>query len=252
MSTEKVVGQNSWRWLLIMFVIVLFVVWSLVWGIADIAAFRARVWVEAWGFMAQQSAAKGLAYDPEELDWELARTSGEWAVRLAPFSADYREALARVYASRYLSTENGAPVALAFQEQALVQYRESIRLRPTWPYSYIALAQTLARMNRFDAEFDQSLRMALHYGPWEPDIMLAMTDMALDDLPHLSPDGRRLVLETVRRGQAWTIDDSGRPVPYGDQIWERIALRHKQMVICSWLSMSDRQIRSRCSPAGWK
>lgn len=253
MDSEKGVHRKTdWRWLAIGVLALLFVSWSLAWGVADIAAFRARVWVEAWSHQVQQAAVKGQAYDPDPDDWEAARAAGERAVRLAPLSADYREGLARVYASRYLSTADGAAIALPFQEQALQQYRESIRLRPTWPYSYIALAQTLSRMNRFDAEFDRSLHMAIHYGPWEPAIMLAMTDMALDDLPRLSPEARQLVLDTLRRGQAWTSDASGNTVPYGDQIWARVAARHQQMVICSWLSMSDHQIRARCSPAGWK
>lgn len=252
MPPESAARRGDWRWLVAALLILLFVLWSLMWGLADLAAFRARVWVEAWSYQSRQATAQGRTYDPFPEEWEGARADGEWAVRLAPFSADYREDLARVYASRYLSTEKGAAIALPFQEQALAQYRESIRLRPTWPYSYIALAQTLARMNRLDAEFDRSLDMALHYGPWEPDILLAVTDMALDDLPRLSPSARQLVLDTVRRGQAWTIDARGGDVPYGDQIWARVASRHKQMVICGWWSMSSRQIRSRCSPASWK
>lgn len=252
MTSDRNVRHRDWRWVMAACLALLFVLWSLAWGLADLAAFRARAWVEAWGHLAQQATVKQQAYDPLPQDWEEARADGERAVRLAPFSADYREGLARVYASRYLSTEDGAAIALPFQERAVAQYRESIRLRPTWPYSYIALAQTLARMNRFDAEFEYSLRMALHYGPWEPAIMLAMTDMALDDLPRLSPAARQLVLDTVLRGQAWTSDASGNAVPYGNQIWARVAGRHQQMVICGWLPMKDRQIRSRCSPAGWK
>ena len=252
MSPEQTVRIRGWGWQVSALLVLMFVLWSLAWGFADLAAFRARVWVEAWSHLARQAIAQGQSYDPAPDDWETARGDGEWAVRLAPFSADYREGLARVYASRYLSTADGAAIALPFQAKAVAEYRESIRLRPTWPYSYIALAQTLARMNRFDAEFDDSLRMAMHYGPWEPDIMLAMTDMALDGLPRLSPASRQLVLDTVRRGQAWTTDAKGGAVPYGDQIWARVVLRHKQMVICGWLPMNDRQIRARCSPAGWR
>lgn len=252
MSPEQTTRIRGWGWQALALLVLMFVLWSLAWGVADLAAFRARVWVETWSYLARQAIVQGRSYDPAPDDWKAARDNGEWAVRLAPFSADYREGLARVYASRYLSTADGAAIALPFQAKAVAEYRESIRLRPAWPYSYIALAQTLARMNRFDAEFDDSLRMAMHYGPWEPDIMLAMTDMALDGLPRLSPASRQLVLDTVRRGQAWTTDAKGRKVPYGDQIWARVATRHKQMVICGWLPMNDPQIRSRCSPAGWK
>lgn len=237
------------RWLPLAIAALLFVLWSAAWCIADLEAFRARVWAETWYNLTRVAAEKGLSYEPDPDDWELAHQHAEHAVMLAPLSSEYHEILARVYASRYLNAPDGDAMAQPYLEKAAASYRDAIRLRPTWPYNYTGLAYTLRRMGRIDAEYEQSMRDALHYGPWEPGIMSAVVRVNLDLLPRLPASTRQLVLDTLMRGQGWTQDAQGNPLPYGDQIWGEVASRHKQWVVCGWLPMSTPQIRFRCSPA---
>lgn len=246
MSSES---RRSWLWWPVVVAAFGFVLWSLAWCIADLEAFRARAWTEAWDNLARQAASQGQFYDPDGGDWESARRNGERAVLLAPLSSEYHEVLARVYVSRYLSTADGDSQTRPFLEQAAAEYREAIRLRPTWPYNYLDLAYALRRLDKLDDEYEQSLRMALHYGPWEPQVLSSVVSLNLDKLPRLKPSTRQLVLDTLVRGQAWTEDSRGEPVPYGDQIWGDIQMRHKELVVCSWLPMKSPLLKYRCNPS---
>lgn len=242
---------RRWLWWPLACAALLFALWSLLWAVADLSAFRARAWSETWDNQARIAAREGRFYDPEEVDWERARDDGELAVRLAPLSSDYHEALARVYASRYFSTADGDARMQPFLEQAASEYREAIRLRPTWPYNYMGLAYALRRMGQLDAEYEQSLRLAVQYGPWEPTILSGVVGLNLDLLPRLPASTRQLVLDTLVRGQAWVSDSDGNAIPYGAQIWGVVVARHKQLVVCSWLPVTSPLLKYRCNPANW-
>lgn len=237
------------RWLPLMLAAFLFVLWSVLWCIADLEAFRARAWAETWENLTSVAAGKGLPYEPDPDDWALARRHAEHALSLAPLSSEYHEVLARIYVSRYPAAPVGDALAQPYLEKAAALYREAIRLRPTWPYNYTGLAYTLRRMGRLDAEYEQSMRDALRHGPWEPNVMRSVVRYNLDVLSQLQPSTRQLVLDTLMRGQGWTQDMQGNPVPYGDQVWGEVVVRHKQWVACGWLPMNNPQIRFRCSPA---
>ena len=239
----------DWRWLLAGAAGLVFLLWALAWGVADVAAYRARAWTETWANQDLLALRRGQLYVPAEQDWQEALAAADLAHRLAPWSAEYESLLGQVYASRHIGAADGDATAMPFWLQAETHYRRAIALRPTWPYTYVALAQTQRRMRRLDAAYEQSLRQALHFGPWEPSILMAIVDMNLDLLSQLQPSTRQLVLDTLRRGQAWTTDSKGNPIPYGDQIWGHVVQAHKQFVVCGWLPRDDLQLRARCSPA---
>ncbi|HEX6591288.1 MAG TPA: hypothetical protein VF050_04760 [Moraxellaceae bacterium] len=248
-ESEVVLRPLDWRWLLLAGFGLVFLLWALAWGVADVAAYRARVWTETWANQDQLALRRGLLYVPAEKDWQEALSAAELAQKLAPRAADYEDLLAHVYASRHIGAADGDAQAMPYWQQAEVHYRRAIALRPTWPYSYVALAQVQRRMHRLDRDYEHNLRQALHYGPWEPAIHMAIVDMNLDLLAQLQPSTRQLVLDTLRRGQAWTTDSKGGAVPYGDRLWARVVQRHKQFVVCGWLSQDDLQLRARCNPA---
>jgi hypothetical protein len=241
--------RPAWRWYTAAFILLLFLLWALSSVVADLAAFRARAWVEAWENLAVQSARKLHVYRPEDADWEGAHRDARLAVSLAPFNADYHETLARVYLSRHLDVEDGDPALSPLLRKAEDEYKVAIRLRPNWPYGYMGLAYVYRREARFDAQYEQSLRSALQYGPWEPQILSGVVQLNLDALPRLLPSTRQLVLDTLRRGQAWTADSKGNPIPYGDQMWSVVTSRHREMVVCGWLRLDTPLLRQRCLPA---
>lgn len=240
--------RPDWRGYVAAFTLLFFLIWAFSSFIADMAAFRARSWVEAWDNMAAQSAQQLRSYEPEEADWYRAQSDALLAVTLAPFNADYHETLARVYLSRHLGAADGNPILLPLLRQAEDEYRAAIRLRPNWPYGYMGLAYVYRREARFDGQYEQSLRAALQYGPWEPQILSGVVQLNLDILPKLQPSARQLVLDALRRGQAWTQDSQGSPIPYGDQIWSVVTSRHRELVVCGWLRLDTPLLQQRCLP----
>lgn len=239
----------DWFWAGAAAVALALFLWFLSSTIADLAAFRARAWVDTWSNLARQAAQKSRLYEPKSGDWQAAHRDAMWAVRLSPFNADYRQVLADVYASRDLGMVDGDPRLLPMLERAEYEYRRSITLRPVWPYGYLGLAYVLRRANRLDAQYEQALRDALHYGPWEPMILATVVDLNLDVLSKLRPSTRQLVLDALVRGQAWTADSQGRRLPYGDQIWGRVTSRHRELAVCGWLRLDTPLLRQRCTPS---
>jgi hypothetical protein len=236
----------DWRWMFVSSLCLLFFLLSLSAWLANIAAFRARVWVETWDNLVTTSLAKSRTYRPDDADWEEARWHALWATRLAPFNADFRETLARVYIAKQFDIPDGDAALLPMLTLAEEQYRKAIALRPNWPYGYIGLAYVLRREVRLDASYEQSMRDAVHYGPWEPMVLTSVVSLNIDVLHRLSPSTRTFVLQTLRRGQAWTQDSEGLPIPYGDQIWHVVTSRRKDMLVCSWLRLDTPLLRQRC------
>lgn len=239
---------TDWRWLLAGTFVALFLVLSLSAMLANLAAFRARAWVETWDNLVTVSLVQSRAYRPESEDWDEAYTDALLATSLAPFNAGFRETLARVYIAKQFDIPDGDPVLLPWLREAEAQYRRAIALRPNWPYGYLGLSYVLRRQVRLDAEYEKSLRDAVHHGPWEPVVLSSVVDLNLDVLHKLSPSTREFVLETLRRGQAWTQDSQGKPVPHGNAIWRVVTKRHKEMLVCSWLRVDTPLLRQRCQP----
>lgn len=236
----------DWRWMFFSSVCLLFFLLFLSSWLANIAAFRARVWVEAWDNLVTASLAKSRTYRPEDADWEEAHWHALWATRLAPFNADFRETLARVYVAKQFDIPDGDAALLPMLKLAEEQYRKAIALRPGWPYGHLGLVYVLRREMRLDASYEQSMRDAVRYGPWEPMVLSSVVRLNLDILQGLPPSTRSFVLDTLRRGQAWTQDSEGRPVPYGDEIWRVVTSSRKDMLVCSWLRLDTPLLRQRC------
>lgn len=240
---------SDWRWYVASFFCLLFFLLSFSYFVADLAAFRALSWVETWTNQVEISARKGLAYRPEPADWQEAHDDALLAVRLAPFNANYHETLARVYVAQQVDIADGDPVLQTMLNAAAKEYRQSIGLRPTWPYGYLGHAYVLRREGRLDAEYERSLQAALQYGPWEPSLLASVVEINIGILPKLQPVTRQLVLDALRRGQAWTEDSHGNPVPYGNRIWGRVVAQHREMVACAWLKIDTPLLRQRCLPS---
>lgn len=237
-------------WMVATFAAVAFAGWSLIGVIADVAAFRAGAWVEAWSFQLVQAQARQELFSPRDADWLEARELGSLAVRLSPMNADYREGLARVHEARFLMVPPGAPEARQEREKAIAEYRESIRLRPTWPYAHAALAYALVRAGGHDAEVETVLADAARLGPWEPQVMEAIVDVGLDGWYWISPASRKVVSDTLLRSQSWKAGATGQR--HADRVWARVEAHHKQALVCAMLPMRDERNRQRCNPVNWK
>lgn len=226
-----------------------FALWSLLWLVADLSAFRARAWAETWRHQAVQAAARGAFYEPRQEDWDRALEHAERAVWLSPVNADYRELLGSIYELRHPLAYIGDEQARSSREQALLHFRAAVERRPTWPFGRTRLAYALVRLGRVDAELEAALAEAARLGPWEPQVMLAILDVGLDSWFRLSPEARRVVSDTLVRSQSWNAGRHG--LRHADMAWERVQAHRKQALACSLLPMNDERNRRLCHPDNW-
>ena len=101
----------------------------------------------------------------------------EKAVRLDPANPDGHEYLAKRHESR------GEYAA------ALERYRIAAKARPAWPRVWGDIARMKLRLGQLDGELDSAIRQAARLGPWEPDVQLVITDIAMQS--SLTGEGRR-------------------------------------------------------------
>jgi hypothetical protein len=76
-------------------------------------------------------------------------------------------------------------------QQALEEYRQSLRARPGWPYTWLDFASTKARAGEFDTEFQSAFANALELGPWEMSIQREIGQLGLAHWRKISEENRQ-------------------------------------------------------------
>ncbi|MDP2227279.1 MAG: hypothetical protein Q8J78_07350 [Moraxellaceae bacterium] len=171
-------------------------------------------------------------------------------MKLSPVSADYLVVLARVEEMRYPLALIGDDDARPGRERAVQLYRDAIKRRPTWPYTYADLAYALMRLDRVDAELEAALVDGARLGPWEPEVMQAIIDVGFEAWYRLSPEARRVVADTLIRSQS-PERAGGRNKKHADEMWERVRVHRKQALACGLLPMTNERNRHICHPDNW-
>ncbi|MTI12907.1 hypothetical protein [Sansalvadorimonas verongulae] len=126
--------------------------------------------------------SKGQYTLPEKMV-KVARKGAERAIALAPNKPEYRVAQAQVEDWVVQDAQRHGKVLdagdKAFQQQGIQAYREAIKMRPAWPYTWADLAMAKARANEIDQEFFNALERATTLGPWEQPVMNTVTQLGL-------------------------------------------------------------------------
>lgn len=158
-------------------------------GLADTAYYPARRAMADWAQNKRQAAAP---------QWEAARDALRRASDLAPANALYVEELGRLYEMRAMQLSRDE--ARAWLELSRGQFRQAASMRPGSPYAWSSLALVKFRMGELDYEFYGALERAARFGPWEPAVQLALSDIGLAGWPWLALPGKVAVLGAVERG----------------------------------------------------
>ena len=127
-------------------------------------------------------SASGAEPGEQTVGWvhdDLAR-----AAALAPADATIEEMLGRLAARRR---------APEYLDQALVHFTRAIELRPTSPYTWSSIVETLYRKGDTGKAFEAALRRAALLGPSEAEVQLAVADYGLAVWDEVGPDTRRAV-----------------------------------------------------------
>ncbi|MFZ4624325.1 MAG: hypothetical protein ACOYNF_08835 [Rhodoferax sp.] len=77
---------------------------------------------------------------------------------------------------------------------AITSYRDATRLRPTYPHVWANLAVVKHRRGEHDAELWLAFDKALHYGPTESGVQIALAQVAFPHWATLDPERRRQCL----------------------------------------------------------
>lgn len=169
--------------------IIIYVIYlAICWGIADVYYRPAMNQLRDW--------AKGNI-ELEINDWENLRIKLNKALSFDPDNPDIHENLALAIEGRYSKAIPGDAEAEVFRELALNHYRESIKLRPVWPYSWSNLALVKYRLRRIDDEFFLALHNAEKLGRWEPAIQRMVTDIGLSLWLKLSEQQRIFIWKAI-------------------------------------------------------
>jgi len=97
------------------------------------------------------------------------------------------------YRSAYMAADRKKEIV--YGHKAIEYYRQVTRLRPAWPYGWMNLASSKARLGEVDGEFRLALLQLLHLGPWEENTLPTIIQLSLFAWPYLDRATRQPLLD---------------------------------------------------------
>lgn len=89
---------------------------------------------------------------------------------------------------------------LSSTQLAANSYREAIKSRPNWPYSWANLALMKAAINQFDSEYQHAINQAVILGPWENAVNISVAEAGMLGWATLPPATQTAVIANIERG----------------------------------------------------
>jgi len=83
-------------------------------------------------------------------------------------------------------------------DQAIALYRDSVRIRPAWPYAWLGFAFAKARRNALDQEFQHAFATTLQLGPREETIQIEAARLGFGVWPALTYENQERLVQNVR------------------------------------------------------
>jgi len=136
---------------------------------------------------------------PTQEDWSRYQSSLDKALQHDPTNSEFYRTLGQVIEGPYRKYQLGDKEALEARTTAAEYYRESIKLRPTWPYGYVDLALVKFRLLQIDDEFYDAMFASMEYGPWEPDIQRVVSEIGMVLWNILEDREREFILNIARQ-----------------------------------------------------
>jgi hypothetical protein len=187
-------------------------------------------------------AAKGTRSDLERARREPARALEggwtSWGARLsAALSMDARnpnlsESLAHWHERSARRGGAGAPALV----EALRHFRAAAARRPTSSYTWSNIALVKVGLKELDSELAAAVVNAARFGPWEPEVQLAMADVLFTSGPQLTPAAREAARSLMINGL----------LRQDQQIYERAVLRGQLALLCSVPEAGRASFAMRC------
>ena len=161
------------------------------WGLADVYSRPAINQLTEW---------RQGRLQLEDKDWDRYTRDLKKALQLDPDNPEILEWLGMAVEGRYVRFAPNYPFAYDQRHAAADYYRKSIRLRPTWPYTWEDLALVKYRLDEIDAEFYKAMHMAVHYGPGQAGVQSAVSELGILLWQHLPANEQSFVLGVMKNG----------------------------------------------------
>ena len=162
-------------------------------GLADLSAFAPR--------QALARAERGFPA-PSDPAWARGRELLVKALALDPKNPNYAEQLAQWHERAANRFASGSPAAAAHLKQSLENFRRAAVARPGSPYTWSSIALIKVRLREIDNELAQAVTKAARFGPWEPEVQMAIADVFFTMGEGLPPEaqraGRLMLINAVR------------------------------------------------------
>jgi len=159
-------------------------------GIADIHAHQSYRTLKAWQLS---------PFDMSDNEWDEIQHNLERAREFDPENPELLMASGLAYEGRFAYDAVQYPQAREDREKALAYYRQSVKLRPSWPYGWIDLALVKYRLGELNQEFYDALAISAELGPWEPGVQRVIIDIGLHGWDHINDDAHTLVIDTIKK-----------------------------------------------------
>lgn len=159
-------------------------------AIADAYAHQSYRTLKAWQLSPFEMSTK---------EWDGIRNNIERAHELDPGNPELLMALGLAHEGRFAHYAVQLPEAEQDRKKALVYYRQSVKLRPSWPYGWIDLALVKYRLGELDREFYDALAISTELGPWEPGVQKVIIEIGLHGWNEINDDAHTLVLDTIKK-----------------------------------------------------
>jgi hypothetical protein len=162
-------------------------------GLADIYRSEAASLIGEWGWSDDEEGTPAWA-------WEQTQRYLWLANRLAPLDAQILNDLGELYELRGSEAPEPDTNSRADLERALGLYRQSLALRPAWPYDWVDVALLKVTREDLDAEFAHALQRALDLGPWQTSVQASIAGGGLSVWDQLPAKLQTRIEHTVARG----------------------------------------------------
>jgi tetratricopeptide (TPR) repeat protein len=156
------------------------------WGMASLNLWKART-------IMQQIRTTGLVLEERRFLAQVALKRLNEAQRLDPGNPDILDQLGQFLYWQAMNEANAGTERTARLQQAVDQYRKSLRIRPLWPYTWANLVVAKAEWGIFDGEFRNAVRRTVETGPWEPRVQLQLIRVDFAEQERIDRNSRDLI-----------------------------------------------------------
>jgi len=151
-------------------------------GLSYIAQYRLHAAIDSW--------IKNSDQKPLLNEWQEMQSMAADALAADTSNPDLHNGLGRLHEYRASSMALSKQESLQQMQHAIQHYRQVILLRPAWPYGYLNLVSSKARIGALDTEFSQSLLQLVKRAPWERNTLPAIVEYSTYAWPHLQKGTR--------------------------------------------------------------